>query len=242
MFPGVAGRVTIDRRFNGPPDSANGGYACGVVAGPIAGPAEVTLRRPPPLDAEMELVRDGERVTMLHDGALVAEAEPVDGGWDVPDPVSVEAARAAGERSPWTRHHPFPTCFGCGPERGDDALHCLAGPVEGRELSAVAWMPPAGLADGDGRVPPEVVWAALDCPSSAPVANPPGPDGELRPVVLGRLAVELRGPVEAGRAHVVTAWTVAVDGRKRYAGSALFKAGGELLASAQALWIELKAG
>jgi len=43
-------RVTIDRRFRGPSDSGNGGYVCGVVAALVGGPAEVTLRSPPPLD------------------------------------------------------------------------------------------------------------------------------------------------------------------------------------------------
>jgi hypothetical protein len=36
------------------------------------------------------------------------------------------------------------------------------------------------------------------------------------------------------------AWRIALDGRKRHAGSALFTARGELLASARAVWIELK--
>ena len=40
---------TIDPRFNGPPGSGNGGYTCGLVAGLLGGPAEVTLRLPPPL-------------------------------------------------------------------------------------------------------------------------------------------------------------------------------------------------
>ena len=86
-----------------------------------------------------------------------------------------------------------------------------------------------------------MVWASLDCPTSGPVANRPEPDGTLRPIVLARLAVDLRAPVETGAEHVVIAWRVAVDGRKRHAGSALFGADGELLASARALWIELKA-
>jgi hypothetical protein len=46
--------------------------------------------------------------------------------------------------------------------------------------------------------------------------------------------------VPAGREHVVMAWRIAVDGRKRQAGSALFTSDGELLATARALWIELR--
>ena len=46
--------VMIPRRFNGPPDSGNGGYSCGVVAALLDAPAvEVTLRAPPPLEREL---------------------------------------------------------------------------------------------------------------------------------------------------------------------------------------------
>ena len=39
------GTVIVERRFLGPPNSANGGYACGLIGGFIDGSAEVTLRR-----------------------------------------------------------------------------------------------------------------------------------------------------------------------------------------------------
>ena len=42
--------VIIPSRFNGPPDSGNGGYSCGVLAAFIDGPARVRLHVPPPLD------------------------------------------------------------------------------------------------------------------------------------------------------------------------------------------------
>jgi hypothetical protein len=46
----VSDPIVIDRRFRGPPESGNGGYTCGLVAGRVDGPAEVTLRLPPPLE------------------------------------------------------------------------------------------------------------------------------------------------------------------------------------------------
>ena len=61
--------VVIERRFRGPPESANGGYACGLVAGLLGGVAEVTLRLPPPLDRELDVVRaDGELVEIQTGG------------------------------------------------------------------------------------------------------------------------------------------------------------------------------
>jgi hypothetical protein len=54
----------IERRYNGPAGSANGGYTCGLVARLVGGPcAEVTLRRPPPLGRPLRVGRkDGGRV------------------------------------------------------------------------------------------------------------------------------------------------------------------------------------
>jgi hypothetical protein len=58
--------------------------------------------------------------------------------------------------------------------------------------------------------------------------------------VLARLAARVDGAVTAGEEHVVIAWPVAVDGRKRWAGAAVLSADGERLAVAQALMIELR--
>jgi hypothetical protein len=235
--------IVIDSRFNGPPDSANGGYTCGLLAAAVDGPAEVTLRRPPPLERELRVGSDGDRVLLLEGDELVAEATAVEAGWSVPSPASLDQARAAVPGSAFLHSpRPFPTCFVCGNERdAGDGLEIYPGPASGRDgLHAGTWTPDASVADEDGRVRSEVVWASLDCPTSSPVANRPLPDGTLRPIVLARLAVDVRGPVEAGVEHVVTAWPIEVDGRKRHAGSALFTPDGDLLASARALWIELR--
>jgi hypothetical protein len=40
--------LVVAARFCGPPGSANGGYACGLIAGCLDGQAEITLRRPRP--------------------------------------------------------------------------------------------------------------------------------------------------------------------------------------------------
>ena len=46
--------IIIDRRFNGPPNSANGGYACGLVGTALDAPSvRVSLRKPPPLEVPL---------------------------------------------------------------------------------------------------------------------------------------------------------------------------------------------
>src|SRR3954468_18008693 len=119
---GVAGRVLIPRRFNGPPASANGGYTGGLIARYIGGPAEVSLRSPPPLDTALELVRfeDGG-IELRHRAVLVAEGRPADPP-DVEPPVrpTVAQAREALRRHPWLdARHPFSQCYVCGAGRHD---------------------------------------------------------------------------------------------------------------------------
>jgi hypothetical protein len=48
--------MIIPPRYNGPPDSANGGYACGLISEALGGGFEVTLLRPPPLGVDLDLI------------------------------------------------------------------------------------------------------------------------------------------------------------------------------------------
>jgi hypothetical protein len=240
----VTETLTIEPRFNGPPDSGNGGYSCGRLARYIDGAAaEVSLRLPPPIGRALQVERGDDGEARLLDGdALVAEARPTEVSADAPSPVDTAEAACAVEDSPFldASMHPFPTCFVCGPERTPgDGLRIFAGPVSQRDVFAAPWTPDPDLAGGDGVLPPELVWAALDCPTSVPVANDPGA-GEFRPIVLARLAVRIIGPVHAGQPHTIVSWPIEIDGRKRQAGAALHDGGGNLLAVSRALWIELK--
>lgn len=217
--------MIVPGRYNGPPESANGGYACGLVAGLLGGVVEVTLRLPPPLDRELEVVRQDGRVEIRDGDAVVAEAERASVDVEVPEPVPVEAAEEASTRYEGFVHHAYNTCFVCGPER-EDGLRVYAGPVEGRPgLLAAPWTP------GED-VGPELVWAALDCPSGWAVD-----DFQREGVLLGRMAARIDRLPEPGEPHVVVGWRVGEDGRKRYAGSALLTADGEVLARARSTWL-----
>ena len=233
--------IRIPARFNGPPRSANGGYTCGLVARAMGvDSAEVTLRSPPPLDTDLTLEFSGARVS-VHDGeTLVAEGRPTIAAIQMLEPVAPsqaeEVGRAGEER--WASAHPFPTCFVCGPNRAPgDGYRLSPGPLGGEGTYACAWTPDPSLAGDDGLVRSEYVWAALDCPTSAPVAT----FGEGPPVVLARLTASVERPVRVGEQYAVVAWALARDGRKRRAGGALFDAAGEVLACSRALWMELPA-
>jgi hypothetical protein len=235
----VSDSLTIDPRFNGPPGSANGGYTCGLVAGLLeTDEASVSLRLPPPVGKPLEVVRDGERVELREGDAVVAEGTPAMLLMEVPAAVSPEEAAAASEagRAHWCDHHPFPSCFVCGPDRAAaDGLRVFPGELRDGVFAA-AWTPDASLDDGTGHATPECVWAALDCPTSAPVANfATGP-----PMVLARLTARLGASVRIGEPHAILSWPLAVDGRKRHGACALFDSAGRLLCASQALWIEVR--
>jgi len=230
--------VVIAERFHGPAGSANGGYACALAARWIDGPAEVTLRVPPPLGRALQVAHEDERVVVLDGDVLVAEARAATVDVDVPEAVSLAEAELAAAGYPWRDAHPYPTCFVCGPQRErGDGLCIFPGPVEGRSLFAAPWTPDVSLADADGYVRPEFVWGALDCPSGIVTDV----FGDVGLILLGRLAADLKRPVVAGEAHVVQAWPVSRDGRKLHTASALFTAKGELRAVGRAVWIELPA-
>jgi hypothetical protein len=231
----VAKTVRIPRRFNGPLESGNGGYCAGVVAGLLDGEAEVSLRSPVPLETPLDVVRDDDGSVRVLDGeTLVAEARPTAGPeLELPAPVSPQEARAATARYRGSAEGVFGRCFVCGAGR-EDALGVFAGEVEGRELVASPWTPPAWTADAAGEVLPEVVWAVLDCPTYFALYM----RGELPLSVLARLTARIEVPVTAGEEHVVVGWPIGADGRKRHAGSAVLSAQGEPLALARALLIE----
>jgi hypothetical protein len=215
--------LVIDRKFRGPTTSANGGYTCGLLASFMHGPAEVTLRLPPPLERPLEVVTD-DGVEMRDGEALVAHAAPAELELDVPEPISFEQAEAAALPE-GDRDSVFPECFVCGWAR-DDGLQIYAGPVEGRDLVAATWVP------SDDVIASEFVWAALDCPGAYAVQF-----GERGNPVLGRLAARVEHLPEPGERCVVTAWPLGEEGRMLYAGTALFGEDGRTLGTARATWI-----
>jgi hypothetical protein len=213
-------RVSVRARFEGPPGVANGGYVAGLLAG--EGPARVTIRRPVPVETELEF--DGAE---LRGDELLATVERLE-GVDVGDPprVSLDEARAAAAATPLAEGHPFPGCFACGPGH-PTGLHCLTGPVGDGSVWAVAWTPEEAGAP--------FVWAALDCTSSGPVCSPSGVPAH----VLGRIEARTK-PVSAGEPHVLVAWALGADGRRKFAASALLDGRGEVRAVARATWFALE--
>jgi hypothetical protein len=229
--------VTIPDRFNGPAGSANGGYACGLLAGLIDGPAQVILRRPPPLGVELAVEHTGDAVALRHSETLIATGTPTPMDLESPRPPTFGQALDLSAGYAGFTHHPFPTCFVCGPSRTeDDGLRIFPGSLPGRQIMAAAWIPDQELADGRGLVRPEFVWAALDCPTGWVTSLLPPIE---KVVVLGTLAVAIQHRPQAGGRHVLVSWPIGNEGKKFRAGAALWSDAGLLLAVARATWIQV---
>lgn len=231
--------IVIGGQFNGPPRSANGGYAAGLLAQQVdAETVEATLRAPPPLNVPLRIERaDGGAIRLLHEDALIAEASPsdLDVAADVPTPVTWEEAVAAAKLYQGLTNHPSPTCLTCGTDRGPgDGLRLFTGAVSGRKVFASAWEPGAWTAADDGSVAPAITWAALDCPGAWAVGF-----SKERRVLLGRLTARILTPLRAGERYIAAAWPLGEERRKIFSGTALFGTDGTLYAAARAVWIRV---
>jgi len=226
--------VTIAARHNGPPGSAHGGYAAGLVGTAIPGPAEVTLLAPPPLETPMELRSEGDGVVLRAGDRGIATGRPATVEVGPPPLHAIDVVRdAMPAREALRSFHPFPTCFGCGPDRPHgDGMHLFAGEIDPPGgVWGCTWIP-----EGGGSADPLLVWAALDCPSCGPSLDPTGE----RPIVLGRFAVDVLAAVPAGVEHRILSVSLRQEGRKRTNAVWLVDPADEVLAVGRATWIELR--
>ena len=98
--------------------------------------------------------------------------------------------------------------------------------------------PYANLARDEGRIAPEFVWAALDCPTAYAglAARHLGLSG-AETILLGRMAARIDQRPRPGDQCILVAWPTGRDGRKLVANSALLTPDGEPLAVARSTWL-----
>jgi hypothetical protein len=242
----VTDSLTIPARFRGPPNSGNGGYVAGAVAAWFSGDGavEVTLRAPIPLDTPMTVEKvDDTHVRVVLGDTLIVEGARTALTMDAPAPPSFQAALAARGDSPsfYRNANPLipdgtgfhPICVCCGADvPPDQGLHVYATPVPGFDGVAAAWRPHPAFAGEDGMLPTPIVWTALDCPGQFAYMV-----SGVRTGLLGRMTGRLLAPVPAEIDLVVIGWRLNVEGRKHFAGTALFDRTGTLYGYARQTWI-----
>jgi hypothetical protein len=230
--------IVLTQQFCGPPNSGNGGYVSGLMAAHIRGPARAMLRAPPALNTKLRLEKtDHDWKLWAPDGTLVGDARAADPDTlpIPPSPPDLPEAVAAARRFPGLERPFHPICFTCGDMLKEGfGLRVFVGQLDGAPEGFVAgpWACDPAFGDRHGRARPEVVWAALDCPGS--VAWVVGGHGGA---LLGTMTCEILRAPAVGETCVVTAWPLHHHGRKKTSGTALWSAGGDLLARSHQIWI-----
>jgi hypothetical protein len=230
-------KITIDGKFNGPPYSGNGGYVCGLLANFIGQEAEVTLRKPAPLEQPLSiLVNDDQEARLLDGETLIAYGYPKTLNLEVPNPPSIHEVKDAEQRYVGIENHIFPTCFVCGPlRRIGDGLRIFSGSLAHGNGVACSWISHDSLSADDGFVAPEFIWASLDCPGYFAVVG-----SQKIIALLGRMSVQIIKRPIAGETCLLLGWRLGKEGRKRYAGTALFSEAGDLYGMARATWYDIQ--
>jgi hypothetical protein len=94
----------------------------------------VSLRRPPPLERPLEIVRSADQLSLRDGGTVIAEGRTARIDIDLPVPIDLVEAETASSRYLGFGHHPFPMCFVCGPDRDErHGLRLFPGAVEGTD-------------------------------------------------------------------------------------------------------------
>ncbi|MBF6168251.1 hypothetical protein IU486_26380 [Streptomyces gardneri] len=214
--------LRIPRRFNGPPDSGNGGYVAGLLA-EQRGEQTVTviLRSPPPLETPLDV-----RGRRLYEGdTLIAESNSGELMRDAPRHVRFDDAAEAARG--YTSIEMFASCFVCGSRRAD-GLRIEPGRVDEARVAS-PWVP-------DDTVPlgPPLLWAAMDCPGGWSL-----PGMLERPALLGSMTATVHDVPQVGERCVVVGEFHGEQGRKCWASTAVYGADERLLGQAEQVWIRL---
>lgn len=227
--------ISVKKRFCGPPNSGNGGYTSGLIAKHIQGDVQVKLLLPPPLDTELKLEVGVDRATLFYQSTPIAQAQSAALDLQIPEPLTIAQAQSASAKYIPAKDHLLPTCFVCGPLRKpEDGLNIFTGPTDTPNKVAAVWQPFAELADENGVISKEYIWAALDCPGYFSINN------YKKVALLGSMTASIKRPVLVDQSYVVQGWLIESEGRKHFTGTAIFDERGELFAASSQVWIQLK--
>lgn len=229
--------IVIDRRFNGPRLSGNGGYVAGLMARHVDpdGVVEVTLRAPVPIDTRLTLTPGGDGTLLLKDGdTLVSEARPASLALEPPGVQDWADAERLSAEGGCFEDSDFHWCLVCGRGRAEgDGLRVFGQRFADKPMSLSLYRPHAVHAAADGRIDSAFLWGALDCPGAWAVQDPE----DWRPAMTGRMTGQVFHRPAPGETCMVVGWKVGAERRKLFAGTALYTRTGTLCAMALSTWI-----
>jgi hypothetical protein len=236
--------LNVPNRYRGPEGTAHGGWIGGTLASVLresgdshAGPVEVTLRRPVPLETDLAIEHVGNAVVLGKDGDHLVEAIPVVETLTPPPFVTFTDAARAEAGFPGRQYPAIAGCFACGLREPGDGLRIFPGPVEGTDLVAAGWRVPLSVTDEEGVVPDSIIWAALDCVTGWAHHPACSSSGSETSALLGRLTAQVYRRVYPLGTYSVVARPIGREGRKLFGASAVYEVDGTLVAAAKATWI-----
>ncbi len=225
---------TIDPRYNGPDDITQGGYVSGLLNEALGGGiTQTTLRAPTPLGVAVEIKVDGEGAALNHGDILLAEGITAELDLSCPAPPSWEDAGPAMRNFTGFGPNVANNCVVCAPRRGGhDGYGVYPGLVDGRDIVASQWQPKSWLGDGQGMVTRLHMWLALDCAGHFSIFD------AAERAFLGRMTGEVIGQARVGEKCIVIGWPIGLEGRKGFAGTAIYAEDGRLLGRTQQIIIK----
>jgi hypothetical protein len=166
---------------------------------------------------------------------LVAEVKPSVIDVKVPSCSDTASVARAVERFNEFKKDDFHKCFACGFGREEgDGLRLLTGPVDGIDVVATQWIPHECFAGPDGLIPQRILWSALDCPGGWSIVRDSGVI-----MLLGRFTAKVDGDLKAGTPCTIIEWPIGREGRKAFAGTAIYDEHGKVRGRAKAVWIDI---
>lgn len=229
------GETIIEKRFNGPPQSGNGGVGAGRLAMFLDGPHTIRISAPIPLETPLNIMRADDQVFLMKGDDVIMTARPAKLKLTAPSAPSIESAREANANLVNFGADGETSCFVCGRNRAEgDGMRVWAGEAQGVCGALEAWTLLPSFCDEAGQMRTEFIYGALDCPGGASLPE------ENRRVLLGEMTAAIHTRPKAGDELIIHAWHDHSEGRKHFAGTALYSATGQLLAQADTLWIQLK--
>ena len=235
--------IVISRHFEGPTDLTLGGYISGLMAAHLdSDTVEVTMRKPTLMERPLVLDTTTPDRVFLYDGdTLLNEARPVELDMEIPEPISLAQAKKASRRDTVAA---FPNCFGCGSARTEETgLHLRSGPVEGRDIVAIDWVPSAAVVGvrEDERAPETMVLTAMECPIAKAM--------ELKDLrkpeemaVLGRMTTKVIELPLVGESCYFMGWPIERVNRRIEMAGTLNSEKGETLVMCRLTFVVLREG
>ena len=228
--------MIIKKRFNGPPNSGNGGYVSGMIANETKGIVSVTLMKPPPLEEELTIHQEDDIWLVKQNEHLIAKAEIAEVYIQPPVIPSMADAVLCESRYSGFDKHIFPECFVCGPHRNEhDGLRLFTGLSGGQNYVAAPFRTFDELFDDQGNMKTEFVWSALDCPGAYAITEI---DGE-KMMLLGKMAVDQKEEIKRDDNLIVMGWYIGSEGKKNISGTAIIDSDQNVKAVAHSIWIEI---